>query len=262
MAISLTFILTSTILFGLQPGPILAFQLPTPPPEPDRLVYTTSEGFSSLEPTRGNPWVVSSFYDTLVSYDRERTDRFRPLLVTEVPSVENGRISPDGLTYRFTIRDNSPLMPEDVEYSIERAMIRGKASTISTLREVLLGDDAFQTYCDGTGCYYNISVDFEDIDNAVEADGNDVVFHLSKIYPPFMDVLASISCSILSKAWCVVHGDWPGTEETWEDYILPELRFPPFNSPLDSAAQGFGPFMLERLTIAELNPLGYTYPRI
>jgi len=248
MAVSLTFILTSTILFGLQPGLIPTLIL-LPPPDTDMLVYTTSEEFSSLEPTRGNPWVVSSFYDTLVSYDRERTGRFRPLLVTEVPSLENGRISPDGLTYRFTIRDDSPLTPEDVEYSIERALVRGVLSeAIDSLREVLLGESPFQTYWNGTGVYYNVTVDFEYIDNAVDAEGNDVVFHLKKVYPPFIHVLASSGCSILSKAWCVSHGDWPGTEEAWKDYISPIYLWSdsPLNSPLDFATQGLGPFLLER----------------
>jgi peptide/nickel transport system substrate-binding protein len=221
---------------------------------PDKLVCITSEYFFSLEPTRGS-WVVSSLYDTLVSYNRERTDRFRPLLVTEVPSLENGRISPDGRTYRFTIRNDSPLTPEDVEYSIERAMVCGEGSTISLLREVLLGDGAFQCYCNETGCCWNATtIDFEDIDNAVEAEGNDVVIHLTRMDIPFMNVLASSSCSILSKAWCVEHGDWPGTEETLEDYI-PEFRWPElFDAPLDYAAQGFGPFILERLTMADVWP--------
>ncbi len=258
MVVSLTFILTSTILVGLQPAPMLQpvptpVQLILPPPEPDTLVYTFSEHIVSLEPTRDNPWVVSSFYDTLVSYDRGRTDRFRPLLVTEVPSLENGRISPDGLTYRFTIRSDSPLTPEDVEYSFERAMIRGRYA-VGDLREALLGEEAFKSYWNSTGSYYNVTVDFEDIDNAVEAEGNDVVFHLVKIYPSFMQVLASVSCSILSKALSVEAGDWPGTEERWEDYILPRLLFPPFDSPLDYAAQGFGQFMLERLTMADFLP--------
>jgi peptide/nickel transport system substrate-binding protein len=260
MAVSLTLILTtSSLVYVVQPGLILPSQLPIPPPEPDKLVCTIREGFSSLEPTRGDSWVLSSFYDTLVSYDRERTDRFRPILVTEVPSLENERISLDGMTYRFTIRNDSPLTPEDIEYSIERAMIRGIGSeTISILREVLLGDGVFQTYCNRTGCYYNVTIDFGDIDNAVEANGNDVLFHLAKIYPPFMYVLASSSCSILSRAWCVRHGDWPGTEETWEDYIPPQLKFPPFDSPLDSATQELGPFMLESLTTGS----EYWLPRI
>ena len=259
MAVGLISILSTSVLLNYT-APRTPIVPPFIVPEPDTLVCITSEEFYSLEPTRDesvDPWVVSSFYDTLVSYDRDRTDRFRPLLVTEVPSLENGRISPDGLTYRFTIRNDSPLTPEDVEYSIERAMVRGeRGDTISFLREVLLGDGAFQRYCNGTGCYYNVTtIDFEDIDKAVEAEGNDVVFRLVRMYPPFMDVLASSSCSILSKAWCVEHGDWPGTEETWEDYLSP------LNSPLDYAAQGFGPFMLERLTIADLNPLGYAYPK-
>jgi peptide/nickel transport system substrate-binding protein len=256
MAVSLTFILTSTVLFGLQPGLIPA-QILLAPPDTDTLVYTTSEGSFSLEPTRGNPWIVSSFYDTLVSYERERTDRFRPILVTEVPSLENERISPDGLTYRFTIRNDSPLTPEDVEYSIERAMIRGIMSdAIDSLRKVLLGEGAFQTYCNRTGGYYNVTVDFEDIDNAVDAEGNDVMFHLAKVYPPFMHVLASSGCSILSKAWCVSHGDWPGTEEAWKDYISPIHLWsdPPLNSPLDSATQGLGPFLLERTGLESWRP--------
>ena len=76
--------------------------------------------------------VVSNCYDTLVVYDRERMDRFRPLLVTEVPSLENGRISADGLTYRFTIRNDSTLTPEDVEYSFERVMVYSMGMAIKS----------------------------------------------------------------------------------------------------------------------------------
>ncbi|MHA1960567.1 MAG: ABC transporter substrate-binding protein [Candidatus Thorarchaeota archaeon] len=249
MAVSLSFILTTTgmAFIGGQPGPIPLPTLPLPPPEPDALVYTIRGGAHTLEPTWYNPWVASSCYDTLMSYDRERMDRFRPLLVTEVPSLENGRISSDGMTYRFTMRNDSPLTPEDVEYSIERAMVRAGGSS-RMLREALVGGQVVETSRDMTGPHYNVVVDFEDIDNAVEAEGNDVVFHLARIYPPFMHVLTLTSASILSKAWCVEAGDWPGTEETWVDYI------DPYDSPLDYATQGFGPFMLESLTLSHPDP--------
>jgi peptide/nickel transport system substrate-binding protein len=246
LAVGLSFILTTTGLayFGVQPGP-LPLPLPWPPPEPDKLVYCSEMEFlgldwgGTLDPARASRStsvrIVSNCYDTLVTYDRERMDRFRPLLVTEVPNMENGRISPDGLTYRFTIRSDSPLTPEDVEYSFERVMVySAEVNPTRMLLEALLG--VSRTW-DGND---TLLVSFEDIDNAVEVEGNDVVFHLAEMYPPFMHVLASSCSSILSKAWCIEHSDWPGTEETWESYINE-------GSPLDRETQGFGPFVFERV---------------
>ncbi|MHA2188508.1 MAG: hypothetical protein ACW99V_09760, partial [Candidatus Thorarchaeota archaeon] len=117
--------ISTSMFWGLSNFPLTDFQ--------NTLVYTTRGGrVFSLEPAIADDpieiMVLSNCYDTLVSYDRESVDSFRPLLVTEVPSLENGRISPDGLTYRFTIRSDSPLTPEDVEYSFERVM-RRKDST-------------------------------------------------------------------------------------------------------------------------------------
>ncbi|MHA2210101.1 MAG: ABC transporter substrate-binding protein [Candidatus Thorarchaeota archaeon] len=228
--------ISTSMFWGLSNFPLTDFQ--------NTLVYTTRGGrVFSLEPAIADDpiemMVLSNCYDTLVSYDRESVDSFRPLLVTEVPSLENGRISPDGLTYRFTIRSDSPLTPEDVEYSFERVM-RRKDSTWDAflswrhywhsdmLPEILLGTD-----------WRDRNVTFEDIDNTVEVEGNDVVFHLAKIYPPFMHILASSSSSILSKAWCIMQGDWPGTEATWEEWSNER-------SPFRYKTHGFGPFTVSR----------------
>ena len=43
-------------------------------------------------------------YDNLINYKRESCYEFVPMLATEVPSVENGLIKDDGLTYIFPIR--------------------------------------------------------------------------------------------------------------------------------------------------------------
>jgi peptide/nickel transport system substrate-binding protein len=250
MAVSLTLILTTAgLVYVVQPGPFLPSLLPIPPPDPDKLVYTSGImpldiGFGIiLDPAKvggftaeATNMVLSNCYDTLVSYDRDRMDRFRPILVTEVPSLENGRISPDGLTYRFTIRNDAPLTPEDVEYSFERLMLRGRSETDASamLREALLGNWRIWDENDTS------LMSFEEIDNAVKVEGNDVVFHLAKIYPPFMHVLASSCSSILCKAMCVENDDWPGTEEAWWNYHYGN------ESPLDDATQGFGPFIFER----------------
>ena len=221
-------------------------------PNPKTLVYLTDEWFSPLEPIWASGpigiMVISNCYDTLVSYDRGRVDSFRPVLVTEVPSLENGRISPDGLTYRFTLRSDSPLTPEDVEYSFERAMVRGNDwYSAGPILEVLL--DVSEMW-DENG---TLLVSFEDIDNAVEVEGDDVVFRIARIYPPFLHILVSSYASIVSKAWCVEHGDWPGTEETWSDYLLwedsPESTWEfHYESPLTNETQGYGPFVLDYIS--------------
>ncbi|HZJ51307.1 MAG TPA: ABC transporter substrate-binding protein [Actinomycetota bacterium] len=75
-----------------------------------------------------------------------------PGLATEVPTVENGLVSEDGLTYRFPIRegvefhDGSDLTAEVVKYSwdraIELALPEGQASTLSdTIEETRAVDD-------------------------------------------------------------------------------------------------------------------------
>jgi peptide/nickel transport system substrate-binding protein len=215
----------------------------------DDIGYLSSGYGGALNPTWADGALeimcVSNCYDTLVAYDRERVDRFRPLLVTEVPSLENGRINPDGLTYRFTIRSDSPMTPEDVEYSFERVMVCGGSwGNPFLLHEALLGVSHWSLIDNDT------IVSFEDIDNAVEVEGNDVVFHLARICPQFMQILASTCSSILSKAWCIEHGDWAGTEETWLFHHAGFLRNLHYGdsvySPLDDITQGYGPFTFER----------------
>ncbi|MBC7189323.1 ABC transporter substrate-binding protein [Candidatus Aerophobetes bacterium] len=186
---------------------------------------------------------IFNIYETLITFKNGKTDEFVPLLATEVPTVENGLISPDGLTYRFPIRkgvkfhNGEILTPEDVEYSFERAMVQDRdGGPVWMLYEPLLGIHGSR---DENG---NIVVDFKDIDRAVEVEGDSVVFHLKQPYPPFLAILANTWASIVNKKFCVENGDWPGTPETWEKYNNPE----PGKETLHKIACGTGPFMLER----------------
>ena len=88
----------------------------------------------------------------------------------------------------------------------------------------------------------NIVVSFEDIDKAVEVEGNNVVFHLQKPYPPFLAILAGGWSSIVNKKFVVEHGGWPGTAETWKEHNNPA----PGKETLHAIACGTGPFKLER----------------
>jgi peptide/nickel transport system substrate-binding protein len=88
-------------------------------------------GFSQ-EPTVFNPLMgrnevddglAFSIYDPLVRIDPEGV--FQPALAAEVPTVENGGISADGLNWRIRLRegvtwhDGAPFTAEDVKFTLE-----------------------------------------------------------------------------------------------------------------------------------------------
>ncbi|TNC61837.1 peptide ABC transporter substrate-binding protein [Rubellimicrobium roseum] len=88
-------------------------------------------GFSQ-EPTVFNPHMPHIEVDEGVHYavfdplfDVDQDGNFFPLLAAEVPTVENGGISADGLTWRVKLRDGvtwhdgTPFTAEDVKFTIE-----------------------------------------------------------------------------------------------------------------------------------------------
>lgn len=85
-------------------------------------------------------------------------------------------------------------------------------------------------------------IPLEDITNAVEVDGQWVQFNLAAPYAPFLQILAGSWGSIVDKEWCIANGDWDGTQASYKALNDPS----PGGSPLQSIANGTGPFMLER----------------
>ena len=86
----------------------------------------------SQEPTVFNPHLLHievdegvhfSVFDPLFGVDE--TGKFYPILATEVPSVENGGISADGLTWKVKLKDGvtwhdgKPFTAEDVKFTLE-----------------------------------------------------------------------------------------------------------------------------------------------
>jgi peptide/nickel transport system substrate-binding protein len=180
-------------------------------------------------------------------------DSLVPRLATEVPTLENGGISPDGLTYRFHIRDGVEfangyqLTPEDVEYSIKRVMVYDAPyGPAWMLLRFLTGYSSTRDW-DGSA----IPEALDAIDQSVEVDGDYVVLHLATPYAPSMSILALTPCSIVSKQWCIENGDWPGTRATMPDYYN---HWPtPFDTWEweDSVSMGTGPFVLGSCTEEE-----------
>ena len=164
---------------------------------PDPKVYTTvSIGDPrTLDPAEAydsaSGSVLSNTYETLIFYDRDQEDKFIPILATEVPSISNGGISQDGLTYTFKIRqgvtfhDGSEMNADDVVFSINRLLIMGLgpswmyAELLDTADE---DEDGF-------------------VDSITKIDQYTVQFQLKEAAPRFLAIMAYTAGSIVSKDW-------------------------------------------------------------
>jgi peptide/nickel transport system substrate-binding protein len=224
-------------------------------PNSNEMVVATIGQPSTLDPGRAADTTTIGFmlnvYETLIFFDREKIDQFVPMLATEVPTLENGLISPDGLTYTFPIRsgvkfhNGDTLTAEDVEYSFEKLLVVDHGP-MWLLYEPLLGLHGSR---DDEG---NIIVTAEQIDTAITHNGTHVTFHLAMPYPrtAFLQILSQWCSSILSKDWCIALGDWNGTWHDWQDYNQrPESPIdlqdtePP--GPHFNAMCGTGPYMFD-----------------
>ena len=124
-------------------------------PNPDVLVVTVNDDVFNLDPAAvdGNDVgmnVILNVYDRLVFISADDGSVI-PSLATEVPSLDNGLLSADGLTYTFPLRegvvfsDGTPMTAEDVKYSwdrvVEMALPEGQSELFSNVAETRVVDD-------------------------------------------------------------------------------------------------------------------------
>jgi len=172
----------------------------------------------SLDPTsvflQSDYGVMQNYYETLVWYDNGDPNTLIPWLATQVPSVDNGLISPDGLHYVYPIRqsvlfhDGTLMDAYDVEYSIERFLIRNDPNGISyLLGEALLG------YAPDYGTPLDPSL----IDTTVNVlDQWTVQVNLAERFPGFNALMATQAMSIISKDYIIANEpDVFGTQNYW-----------------------------------------------
>jgi peptide/nickel transport system substrate-binding protein len=215
---------------------------------PDTFVLADYRTVQTIDPAASYDVAGSmriwNLYETLIFFDGSSTEQFVPLLATEVPTVKNGGISPDGKTYRFTIRkgvkfhEGGTLTPEDVVYSFKRNMIMDPdGSPMWMLLEALTGHGSTR---DKEGKI--IDGIFNIIDRAAEARGDQVIFHLPKPYPPLMSIFCYTASSILDKEWAISKGCWNGNIKHAAKYNNPS----PGHEPLQKIENGTGPFKMRR----------------
>ena len=239
---------------------------------PDTYIYLSIGEPDTLDPhyayDTASGEVISFVYENLIAYKGESVTEFVPRLATEVPTVDNGLIRDEGKTYVFPIRkgvkfhNGNELTPEDVEYSFERGILFDPyAGPMWMLIEALFGYETLEDFvADKVGVPWSEMVDEEGnlkseeyrqklidfyntyIDPVIEVEGDNVVFHLSRPFAPFLSILAQNSSwsAILDKETCISLGLWDGQADGWWKYH----NWKKEKSPLYEKAIGTGPFKL------------------
>lgn len=214
---------------------------------PDTFILANYGNLRTLDPCVAYDVTSSqrlwNIYEPLIFFDGSHTDKFKPLLATKVPTLENGGISPDGKTYTFTIRkgvkfhEGGDLTPEDVVYSFKRNMIADPdGGPMWMLLEALTGKGSTR---DKDGKI--IGGIFDTIDKSVEAKGNKVIFHLPRPYPPLMGILGYSSSVILDKEWAISKGCWDGDIKNAAKYNNPA----PGHEPLLKITNGTNAYTMK-----------------
>lgn len=144
-------------------------------PHPDRLVIATSADPQNLNPALASAEPVLPLSAFLFSYTVRYDDHSNPVpdAVSEIPTIENGDVSKDGLTIRYKLRrnikwhDGEPLTCRDMAFTW-KVMVNPKNNVVTT---------------DG----------WKDIKDVDCSDPYVAVVHMKKLYAPFLQQLWSVN---------------------------------------------------------------------
>lgn len=240
---------------------------------PDNTTYRTQTfgDIDTMDPNlaydTASGGLIMNTMEPLIFFNHEDANTFVPVLAKEVPSVDNGLISEDGLTYTFNIREGvtfhegGTLEPHDVAYTFQRGLLQSDPNGPQWLLiEPLMGGGYHDiTYLvDAEGTYEGdpdalkgadpaaLVAACEAVQAAVVADdaAGTVTFNLAVPWGPFLATIAQTWGSVLDMEWAMEQGAWDGSCDTWQNYYAPGSE----NDELSTVINGTGPFMLESWT--------------
>jgi peptide/nickel transport system substrate-binding protein len=263
---------SQTIVVTATPEPVMPVSFNAP--RSDTYTDITFGDIDTMDPNlaydTASGGLIMNVMETLIWFDHTDATSFVPVLATEVPSVENGGISADGLTYTFNIREGvtfhngNDLTPSDIAYSFQRGLLQSDPNGPQwLLLEPILGytsGDVTEEIADGEyagdpeALKANASPEelvavCENVKSAVVADdeAGTVTFNLSLPWGPFLATLAQTWGAAIDEQWAVENGAWDGSCDTWTDFYAPGAE----NDELTGIINGTGPYMLESWTPGE-----------
>ncbi|HNS53073.1 MAG TPA: ABC transporter substrate-binding protein [Anaerolineae bacterium] len=240
-------------------------------PDPDTYTIVTFGDIDTMDPNlaydTASAAPMMNVLEGLIFFNRENMTEYVPVLATEIPSVENGGISADGMTYIFNIRqgvkfhNGNDLTPSDFEYTFERGLLQSDPNGPQWLLiEPLLGyasGDVTEEISEGAyagdpealkanATPEELLAVCEKVKASVEADDTafTLTFNLAQPWGPWLATLAQSWGSVLDKDWAIEQGAWDGSCETWTDHYAPGAE----NTPLGAVMMGTGPYKLESWT--------------
>ena len=202
-------------------------------------LYVVRAAPQSLDPALASDqagiYILQQVYETLIAYQRGRTDAFVPRL------ADSWQVSGDGLTYTFHLRpgvrfhDGAALTAADAAYSLRRALLQGGSSSpMVWLAEPLLGagisDVSFLVDPSGnlldnrTGLQAAdanaLAAACQKVSDAVAFDeaAGTLTLHLAQRWNAFLHALAGEWASIIDRDWAIAHGAWDGSCATWQNF--------------------------------------------
>ncbi|MEK7233411.1 MAG: ABC transporter substrate-binding protein [Elusimicrobiota bacterium] len=211
--------------------------------DPTVLGYALAADVDTLDPhwayDATSLFIVDQVYETLIDFAGESLDAFEPRIATVVPSLTNGFLSKDGLTYAFPLRsgvtfhDGTPMTTADVKYSLMRFLLLDREGGPSNLLlKGLLGVHR-------TGDLPPDRI-FDLADKAVSIEGGALVLRLNKPFAPLLSILTNFA-HIVPKDTITADGGWDGRKETWVRHRNPAKE----SATLYARMNGTGPFQFE-----------------
>ena len=208
--------------------------------------------------------ILANTYETLIFYNREDANTFKPQLASD------WTISDDGKTYTFTIRqgvkfhEGGEMTASDAAYSLQRGLLQGgTASPQVLLTEPFLGIgvDDISLLVDPEGNLYDdreglqaadpakLREACEQVKAAIVADdeAKTLTLTLAQPWSPMIATLAQFWGSVMDQEWVVAHGGWDGSCDTWPDFYA----MTPEGDSFTDIINGTGPFKLDRWTPGE-----------
>lgn len=247
---------------------------PATAPDPSTYTSLTFGDISTMDPAlaydTASGQLIENVMEPLIYYNHTDGTSYVPQLATEVPSVENGGISEDGLTYTFHIRegvtfhDGGTLTPSDVAYTFQRGLLQsdpngpqwlliepilGYSASHDVTEEIsegaFAGDPAGLAGADSA----ELLATCEKVKAAVVADdeAGTVTFNLAFAWGPFLATLAQSWGNIMDMEWAMANGAWDNDCATWQNWYAPGSE----NNTLNAIINGTGPYMLDHWTPGE-----------
>ena len=247
-------------------------------PDPETYTYVTFGDIDTMDPNlcydTASAALILNVMEGLIFFNREKMTEYVPVLATEIPTVENGGISEDGLTYTFNIREGvtfhngNDLTPSDFEYTFERGLLQSDPNGPQWLLiEPILGyasGDITEEIADGeyagdpealraNATPEELMAVCEKVKASVVADdeAGTLTFNLAQPWGPLLATLAQSWGAVMDKEWAIENGAWDGACETWAGLLCARLgerravdhhqRHRPLQAGVLDAGRGVGP---------------------